>query len=145
MTCGLSADKGSFSQNIYTRIPLTQLQYSVGDKLAFTNNTIKIVGNVERVKVSGQVLIACAGSTNNRHIRIRKIASDGTTISANIAWSCQYCTAARNGVFSFAPMIIPVSVGEFIDLAIYTPSATDLVQSGSTANGTQTWLTVEEI
>lgn len=144
MTCGLSADKTSFSTNIYTRVPLTQLHHSIGNKLAFTNNMIKVVGNVENIKVSGQVLIACAGSTNNRHIRIRKIASNGTT-PTNIAWSCLYCTASRNEVFSFAPMIIPVSVGEFIDIAIYTPSSTDSVQAGSSGNGTQTWLTVEEL
>lgn len=128
--------------NNYTKIPLDRLVISTSDRLTMQSNAIRIGANIEHIKVSGQALVKCGSVTNNRHVRIQK-ESGGTTTS--IAWDVVYATATSNTIFPFTPIIVSVKEGDLLKVVFYTSDATDQNVSGSSANGWQTYLTVEEI
>lgn len=142
MTISLNANESLGVVNTYTQIPLTKTLASTSDRLTMQSSSIRIGANIDYVKVSGQALIKCGSTANNRHVRIQKV-SGGTTTS--VAWACVYATASSNTIFPFAPMIVPVAEGDLIRMVFYTSDSADSNQSGSSANGWQTYLTVEEI
>lgn len=128
--------------NTYTKIPFTSVRVSINDRLKLGAEGIQIGADIDYVKVSGQVLVKCGTVTGNRHARIQKV-SGGTTTSW--AWNCLYCTASSNSVLTIAPIIIPVAEGDILTMVYYTSDSADAIQSGSTANGLQTYFTAEEI
>lgn len=142
MTISLSANTTSSVTGAYTKIPLNKNVLSTSDRLTMESNSIRIGSNIQYVKVSGQMLLKCGNSDNNRHARIQKVS--GSTVT-NAAWSCVYGTAGNNTVYPLTPVIVPVKEGDLINMVYYTGDATDYIAAGSAANGWQTYLTVEEL
>jgi uncharacterized repeat protein (TIGR02543 family) len=128
--------------NTYTKLRLTALVASTGDRLTQNSGVIKVGANIDYVKVSGLALIKCGSTAGNRHVRIQKV-SDGTT--TNVAWACVYGTAASNIPCSLPPVIVPVKNGDLLQMVFYTSDSADQNSSGSASNGVQTYLTVEEL
>lgn len=128
--------------NTYTKIPLSGAALSTSGRLTIEDNSIRIGKNISYVKVSGQTLVKCGTVAGNRHARIQKVSGSTTT---SHAWACVYATASSNTVFPFAPIIVPVKEGDLLRMVYYTGDASDSNQSGSSANGWQTYLTVEEL
>lgn len=126
--------------NTYAKIPLNNLAVTTGDRLTLQDNSIRIGAGISYIKVSGQALINGGTAVGNRHVRIQKV-SGGTTTS--VAWTCVY--GSNNTLYSLAPVIVPVKEGDLIRMVYYTGAATDVCASGSSANGYQTYLTVEEL
>lgn len=142
MTIALSTDTTLGVVSTYTKIPLDKNVLSTSDRLTMQDNAIRIGANIQYVKVSGQALVKCGSTAGNRHARIQKI-SNGTTTSH--AWDCVYGAANGNTEFPFTPIIVPVKEGDLLFMVYYTGDATDKNAAGSTANGWQTYLTVEEL
>ena len=142
MTIALSTATTLGVVNAYTKIPLDKNVLSTSDRLTMQDNSIRIGSNVQYVKVSGQALVKCGATAGNRHARIQKISGSTTT---NVAWDCVYGAANGNTEFPFTPIIVQVAEGDLIRMVYYTGDATDNNASGSTANGWQTYLTVEEL
>ena len=143
MTIALSTNTVLGVVNTYTKIPLDKNVLSTNSRLTLIDNSIRIGSNIQYVRVSGQVLIKCGSVAGNRHVRMQKISSNGATTS--LAWACVYGVATSNTVYPIAPMIVPVTEGDTFRLVFYTSDTTDSCASGSSANGWQTYLTVEEI
>ncbi len=141
MTISLGANSTS-TVNAYTKIPLNTSVLSTSGRLTLQDGSIRIGANIQYVKVSGQALIKCGTAAGNRHARIQKISGSTTT---SHAWVCVYATASSNTVFSMSPVIVPVKEGDLLRMVYYTSDANDSTQSGSAANGWQTYLTVEEL
>ena len=142
MTIALSAAKTLGVVNTYTKLPFDKNVLSTNGRLTMENNSIRIGANIQYVKVSGQTLVKCGSTAGNRHARIQKISGSTTT---SIAWDCVYGAANGNTEFPFTPIIVPVSEGDLLFMVYYTGDANDANQSGSAANGWQTYLTVEEL
>ena len=142
MTISLSASTDSSVTGAYTKVPLNNNVLSTSGRLTLENNSIRIGSNIQYVKVSGQMLLKCGNTSNNRHARIQKV-SGGTTTS--VAWSCVYGTASSNTVYPCTPIILSVKEGDLIHMVYYTTDASDYIASGYAANGWQTYLTVEEL
>lgn len=142
MTASLSANTTLGIVDAYTTVPLNNTVLSTSSRLTMEDGAIKIGSNIQYVKVSSQLLIKCGSVTGNRHSRIQKI-SNGTITS--IAWTCVYGTAASNTLYPCTTAIVPVSEGDTIRVVFYTSDSADMIASGSTANGWQTYLTVEEL
>ena len=142
MTISLSANTVLGAVNTYTRIPFDRNALSTNSRLTLDSNSIRIGANIQYVKVSGQVLVS-PGSTNGlRHIRIQKV-SGGTTSS--VAWNTIYVTASHHTIFVMTPVIVSVKEGDLLNMVFYTGNSSDSISSGTTANGLQTYLTVEEL
>ena len=142
MTIALNANTVLGAVNAYTKIPFDKAVLSTSNRLTLASNAIRIGANIQYVKVSGQMLVS-PGSTNGlRHTRIQKV-SDGSTTS--VAWNTLYFTASHHNLHTLTPMVISVKEGDLIQAVFYTGNAEDSISSGSTANGWQTYLTVEEI
>lgn len=142
MTMSLSANTTSSVTGAYTRIPLNKNVLSTSGRLTMESNSIRIGSNIQYVKVSGQMLLKCGSTSNNRHARIQKVSGSTTT---SVAWSCVYGTASSNTAYPFTPIILSVKEGDLINVVYYTSDASDYIASGSAANGWQTYLTVEEL
>ena len=141
-TIALSANTVLGAVNTYTKIPFDKVVLSTNSRLTLSSNAIRIGSNIQHVKVNGQTLVS-PGSTNGlRHIRIQKV-SGGTTSS--VAWVTVYVTASQHEMFPLTPVIVSVKEGDLIQVVFYTGNASDSISSGSTANGWQTYLTVEEL
>ena len=130
-------------KNAYTQVPFTLVGDKLGTGFSVQNGGVKIGANISCVKVSGQTLVKCGSEAGNRHARIQRVAANGTVL--NKAWVVLTATANSNTVFAFSPIIINVAEGDTIQMVYYTGDITDANQSGSTANGLQTYLTVEEV
>ena len=143
ITVGLKSNVTLGVANSYTKIPLNECAGSMGDKLTIQNNAVRIGAGITRVKVSGQTLVKCGSVTGNRHARIQTISDTGVVI--NNAWVCLYATANSNTVFALTPVIAGVKEGWTVQMVYYTSDTADANQSGSFANGYQTYLTVEEL
>lgn len=141
ITVSLSANTTLGVVNTYTKIPLDNIVLSTSDRLTMQDNAIRIGANIQYVKVSGQALVKC-GIAGNRHARIQKLSGSTTT---SHAWDCVYGAASANTEFPFTPIIVPVKEGDLLFMVYYTGDATDNNVSGSSANGWQTYLTVEEL
>lgn len=142
MTLALSANKTLGTVNAYTKIPLDKNVLSTSGRLTLSDNSIRIGSNIQHAKVSGVVLLKCGNSNGNRHVRIQKI-SNGVTTS--YSWTCVYGSATSNTEYVLPPMIISVAEGDLIRMVYYTSDSSDMITSGSAANGWQTYLTVEEL
>ena len=142
MTIALSSNTTLGVVNAYTKIPLDKNVLSTSGRLTLTDNSIRIGANIQYVKVSGLALIKCGSVTGNRHVRLQKVSSSGTVTS--IAWACVYGVATSNTQYSLAPVIVSVTEGDTFCMVFYTSDATDMNASGSSANGWQTYLTIEE-
>lgn len=127
--------------NVYTKIPFDKLVLSTSDRLTLENNSIRIGKNISHVKVSGQLTVKC-NTAGNRHARIQKVSGSTTT---SCAWDCIYGVATFHAHCPFTPIIIPVKEGDLLNVVVYTPDATDYSVSGSSGNGYQSYLTVEEL
>ena len=142
MTIALSETTTLGVVNAYTKIPFDKSVLSTSDRLKLQDNSIRIGANIQYVKVSGQALVGVGNTDGLRHVRIRKISGTTTT---NISWITAYGVASRQTVYPLTPMIASVKEGDLIQMVFYTSSATDSNSSGSSGNGWQTYLTVEEL
>lgn len=125
----------------YTKIPFDYTEIKTNDRLKGYNGAVLIGSNINYVKVSANILIKC-GAAGTRHFRIQKISGSTTT---SHAWTVLNATAGSNTAFVFTPIVIPVKEGDIIQVVYYTADTTDYVVAGSSANGRQTYLTVEEL
>lgn len=142
MTVALSANTVLGAVNTYTKIPFDKAVLSTSGRLTLSSNAIRIGSNIQHVKVSGQTLVSPGNTAGLRHIRIQKV-SGGTTSS--VAWVTVYVTASQHEMFPVTPVIVSVKEGDLLQVVFYTGNASDSISSGSTANGWQTYLTVEEL
>ena len=142
MTIALTANTVLGAVNTYTKIPFNKAVLSTSDRLTLSSNAIRIGSNIQYVKVSGQTLVSPGNTAGLRHIRIQKV-SGGTTSS--VAWVTVYVTASQHEMFPVTPVIVSVKEGDLLQVVFYTGNASDSISSGSTANGWQTYLTVEEL
>lgn len=142
ITVALSANTVLGAVNTYTRIPFDKTVLSTNSRLTLNSNSIRIGSNIQHIKVSGQVLVS-PGSTNGlRHIRVQKV-SGGTTSS--VGWVTVYVTASQHEMFPVTPLIVSVKEGDLLQMVFYTGNENDSISSGTTTNGWQTYLTVEEL
>lgn len=142
MTISLSANTVLGATNTYTKIPFDKTVLSTSGRLTLASNAIRIGSDINYVKVSGQTLIS-PGSTNGlRHIRIQKVSGETTS---SVAWVTIYVTASQHKIFAATPIIVSVKEGDLLQVVFYTGNSSDSISSGSTANGYQTYLTVEEL
>lgn len=142
MTIALSANTVLGAVNTYTKIPFDKVALSTNSRLTLSSNSIRIGSNIQHIKVSGQVLVS-PGSTNGlRHIRIQKVSGSST---ASVGWITIYVTASHHTIFPLTPVIVSVKEGDLLNMVFYTGNSSDSISSGSTSNGWQTFLTVEEL
>ena len=142
MSIALNSNTVLGAVNTYTKIPFDKVVLSTNSRLTLASNAIRIGSNIQHVKVSGQVLVSPGNTAGLRHIRIQKV-SGGTTSS--VAWVTVYVTASQHEMFPLTPVIVSVKEGDLLQVVFYTGNASDSISSGSTANGWQTYLTVEEL
>jgi hypothetical protein len=105
-------------------------------------NAIRKGANIKHVKVSGQVLVSPGGTNGLRHVRAQKV-SGGTTTS--VAWSTLYFESSHHLMHVLTPIIVAVKEGDLLQMVFYTGNSEDSISSGSSVNGWQTYLTVEEL
>ena len=142
MTIALSETTTLGVVNTYTKIPFDKSVLSTSDRLKLQDNSIRIGANIQYVKVSGQALVGVGNTDGLRHVRIRKISGETTT---NISWITAYGVASRQTIYPLTPVIASVKQGDLIQMVFYTSNANDSNSSGSSGNGWQTYLTVEEL
>lgn len=142
MTIGITTGGTVSATGTYTKVPLSSTVASSSDRLTFVDNSIRIGEGISFVKVSGQLLLKCGSSNGNRHARIQKMS--GNTVT-NHAWVCVYGTSTYNVPYTLPSTLVPVKEGDYLRLAYYTNDASDSIAGGSTANGWQTYMTVEEV
>lgn len=142
ITIALNANATLSPVNTYNKIPFDKLVLSTNSRLTMTDNSIRIGAGIEYVKIGGQALIKCGTTEGNRHVRIQKVSGSTTT---SHAWDVGNATASSNTIYPFGAMIVPVKEGDLLKMVFYTSDAADSVVSGSSANGWQTFLTVEEL
>lgn len=142
ITARLASNKTLGTVNTYTKIPLDATMWSTSDRLTTSDDVVRIGANMSYVKVSGNILAKNGSVNGNRHARIQKVSGSTTT---SISWVCIYGTATHNELYGFSPVIVPVKEGDLIQMVYYTGDAEDSIDAGSTANGLQTYLTVEEL
>jgi uncharacterized repeat protein (TIGR02543 family) len=143
MTISLSATTTIGAVNTYSKIPLDKVVLSTSDRLTLQENSIRIGANIEYVKVSGQALIGIGNTDGLRHVRIRKVSSTGTI--TNVSWVTAYGVASRQTVYPLAPAIVAVKEGDLLNMVFYTANSADSNSAGSSGNGWQTYMTVEEL
>lgn len=150
ITVGLSANVTNLVDEDYTKVPFDKeiVNTNSGKLNLYTNSGYHYVlvgSGVSRVKVSGQILYSCK-STGNRHVKIQKVLAS-TNIESNVSWVCVNAAAVGNVLCSLSPMIIPVSKGDKIQMVYYTIDGgadRDHIAAGSSGNGYQSYLTIEE-
>ncbi len=140
LSASVEANVSMSTPNTYTIIPLTSYKMYSGNLTLTTDGLVKIGAGIGMVKVSGQVLVKCGSIAGNRHVKIQVVEASGTII--DVAWCCITGTAGDNLVFPFTPIIVPVSEGEALRFAYYTPDSSDAAQRGG--YGCQTYIMVEE-
>lgn len=134
--------------NTYTQIPFNNSVYSVlNTGFSISSGGILISGDINRVRISAQVLVESGNTSGLRHMRIQRVerTSSGGTSTASLAWTHLSVAASSKTLFSFTPIIADVQNGDIIKIVFYTPDATDTSIAGSSANGWQSYLTIEEI
>ena len=111
------------------------LHISVGDKLQFENNGVKIGNGISKVKVSGNIFLdqKSGGSETYMYGHISKNAED---VGHTITYS--------NGIFGSTPIpqkIISVKEGDIITLGMELNKGTAITRAGANS----TWLYVEVV
>jgi hypothetical protein len=142
MTIALSGNTVLGAVNTYTKIPFDKVVLSTNSRLTLSSNSIRIGSNIQHIKVSGQTLVSPGSTDGLRHIRIQKV-SGGTTTS--VLWATVYVAASKHTLFPMTPAIVSVKEGDLLNVVFYTGNSSDSISSGSTSNGWQTYLTVEEL
>lgn len=150
ITVGLSANVTNLVDEDYAKVPFDkEIVNTNSDKLNLYTQSgtwyVLVGDGVSRVKVSGQILYSCK-STGNRHVKIQKVLAS-TNIESSVSWVCVNAAAAGNVLCSLSPMIIPVSKGDKIQMVYYTIDGgadRDHIAAGSSGNGYQSYLTIEE-
>lgn len=143
ITISMSATTKATTIDAYVKIPFNTIALSTSSRLTMQDNSIRIGANIKYVKVSGQVLSDPDSSLNaQRHARIRKV-SNGTTTS--ISWIAIDTPSGYQTVYPLTPVIVSVNEGDLLHLAFYARSTNDSIAAGSSGNGYQTYLTVEEL
>ena len=142
MTLGMRYNTQVSATGSYINVPLDQVVVTTSDRLTMQGNSIRIGANISYVKVSGQVLVKCGATANDRHARIQKVSGSATT---SHAWNCSHAAASSNKALTLTPIIIPVAEGDLLKIVLHTYVADDIMQAGSSTNGRQTYLTVEEL
>lgn len=142
ITIALGSNTTVSAINAYTKVPFSTTVSSVGGRLTFSDNSIRVGKNISYVKVSAQVLFKCGTTNGNRHMRIQKISGSATT---SYGWSCVYGNANLNVPYTLPSLLIPVKEGDYLRAVYYSSDSADSMASGSSANGWQTYMTAEEI
>lgn len=142
ITVSLSANITLGITQTYTQIPFNNTAVKTSDRLILQSGAVRIGANISYIKASGQLLIKSGSDTGNRHARIQKVSGSTTT---SHSWTCLPTTASSNVLYTLTPAIIPVKEGDLIKIVYYTWDSADQHTSGSSANGWQSYLTVEEI
>lgn len=135
MTIGLTANKSLPISTAWSYLQLLcdSVKTTIGDKLTFENNAIKIGAGVKYVRVSANAMLN--GVTGDKVIMITK---NSTIISQGYS---RLATANHYGVISLTSIIIPVTEGDLIMLKYGSSVTGTLVIAG----GVYTYLTVEAI
>lgn len=149
ITVGLSANVTNLVDEDYAKVPFDkEITNANSDKLNLYINSgdwyVLVGDGVSRVKVSGQILYSCK-STGNRHVKIQRVLASGGV--STVSWVCVNAAAVGNVLCSLSPMIIPVSKGDKIQMVYYTIDGgadRDHIAAGSSGNGYQSYLTIEE-
>lgn len=142
MTVTLNANATVSSTGAYVPIPFNKVVISTSERLTLLDNAIRVGSSISHVKISGQTIAKFGSTAGNRHARLQKISGSTTT---SIAWSCVYGTASSNTAYPFTPIVVPVAEGDLLKMVFYTADAADYNVAGSSANGWQTYMTVEEL
>lgn len=142
MTLGMRYNTTVSATGSYINVPFDQVEVTTSERLTMQSNSIRIGANISYVKVSGQVLVKCGATANDRHARIQKVSGSTTT---SHAWNCSHAAASSNKALTLTPIIIPVAEGDLLKMVFHTYVADDTMQAGSSTNGRQTYLTVEEL
>lgn len=117
----------------YVKLPLDNLKPSIGSKLTFTSNSIKIGAGVSYVKVSANAMMNGIAMEEILQIcRNSDIVSQGYYRCTNVS---------HYGVVSLSPVLIKVYEGDLITLK-YGSGGTGTLKI---AGGTYTYLTVEVV
>lgn len=141
ITVSLTAAVTLGAVNTYTPIPFNNTVVTTSERLKLQDGAVLVGSNIEYVRVSAQILIKSGSTAGNRHVRIQKVS--GSTVTSH-AWNCTPAAASSNAIYPFSSIIIPVKEGDLIRIVYYTGDANDQKVSGSSANGWQSYLTVEE-
>lgn len=142
MTIALSATTTIGAVNTYSKIPFDKVVLSTNGRLTLQDNSIRIGTNIQYVKVSGQALVGCGNTNGLRHVRTRKVSGSTTT---SVSWISAYGTANNQTIYPLTPVIVSVKEGDLLNMAFYTSNANDSNSAGSSGNGWQSYLTVEEL
>lgn len=142
MTISLSANTVLGAVNTYTRIPFDKTVLSTNSRLTLSSNSIRIGANIQHVKVNCQTLISPGRTDGLRHLRIQKVSGSTTT---SIAWNTINISASKHTLLTLTPIIVSVKEGDLLCVVFYTGDENDSISSGTTTNGWQTYLTVEEL
>lgn len=142
MSVCLSASVTLGVSKVYTTIPFNANMLSTSNRLTLTDNSIRIGADIQYIKVSGQTLIKCGTVAGNRHVRIQKISGGATT---NVSWTTIYSTASNYNIYPLTPTIVSVKEGDLLRMVFYTADTADSNECGSSTNGYQTYMTVEEL
>ena len=142
MTIALNATTTIGAVNTYSKIPFDKLVLSTSGRLTMQENSIRIGANISYIKVSGQALVGCGNTDGLRHVRIRKVSGTSTT---NVSWVTVYGIASRQTIGPLTSVIVPVEEGDLLHMVFYTGNSADSNSAGSSGNGWQTYLTVEEL
>jgi hypothetical protein len=137
ITAHLSSNLTISTAQLYTQIPLDK-ELSIGNGLTVSNNAIKIGAGVKYVKVNVNVAWTSIQTSVNKHIRIKRN-------NDVVGWNTSCGLDAGNLNMVLADRIISVSEGDLLTLYAYSNTANDIVYAGSSANGWQTYITVEEV
>jgi uncharacterized repeat protein (TIGR02543 family) len=142
MTIALSANTVLGAVNTYTRIPFDKTVLSTNSRLTLSSNSIRIGSNIQHVKVNCQTLISPGSTDGLRHLRIQKVSGSTTT---SVAWNTINIFASKHTLLTLTPIIVSVKEGDLLCVVFYTGNENDSISSGTTTNGWQTYLTVEEL
>lgn len=143
ITVSLNANTTLGVVNTYTTVPFNNTAVTSSERLKLQDGAILVGSNIEYVKAGGQILIKAGSGTGSRHVRIQKVS--GSTVTSH-AWTQHPPAAASiNDVYPLSTILIPVKAGDLIRIVFYTGDSTDQIISGSSGNGWQSYLTVEEI
>lgn len=142
MSVSLSANTVLGVVNTYTKIPFNTVVLSTNSRLTLESNAIRIGSNIQYIKVSGQVLVSPGSTDGLRHTRIQKVSGSTTT---SVSWNTINITASKHTLHTMTPLIVSVKEGDLLQMVFYTGNANDSISSGTSGNGWQTYLTVEEL
>lgn len=139
MTLGLNEDYISTSSST-TKIPLTKTMNSVGDKLTYYDNGIKIGSGISKVKVSANIMEI----TNSACLCGGTIAKNGITLADSVSVGFQYIpTSGQLFNSAFPSVVIDVEENDILYLTAYSQDSNS--KTIVAYSGRATYLTVEVV